>query len=67
MMVPWSKSAKIDKDRHVDIFVKISGLLKDRAPSTIATGGDGFGGHIGFGVTDFVFILNNASAVKTFS
>ena len=67
MMVPWPKSAKTDKDRYVDISVKIPGLLKDCAPSTIATGGDGFGGQIGFEVTDFVFILNSASDVKTFS
>jgi hypothetical protein len=31
------------------------------------TGGAGFGGQIGFELTDFVFILNDASAVKTFS
>ena len=37
------------------------------APSAIATGGGGFGGQIGFELTDFVFILNNASAVRTFS
>ena len=37
------------------------------APSAIATGGAGFGGQIGFELTDFVFILNDASAVKTFS
>ena len=29
MMVPWSKSAKTDKDRLVDVFVKIPGLLED--------------------------------------
>lgn len=37
------------------------------APSAIATGGAGFGGQIGFELTDFVFVLNNYSAVKTFS
>ncbi|KAJ4392982.1 hypothetical protein N0V93_002186 [Gnomoniopsis smithogilvyi] len=37
------------------------------APSAIATGGAGFGGQIGFELTDFVFILNDAAAVKNFS
>ena len=37
------------------------------APSAIATVGGGFGGQIGFELTDFVFILNNAAAVKTFA
>jgi hypothetical protein len=37
------------------------------APSAIATGGAGFGGQIGIELTDFVFILNDANAVKTFS
>ncbi|KAL2150697.1 hypothetical protein VTH82DRAFT_7260 [Thermothelomyces myriococcoides] len=37
------------------------------APSAIATAGAGFGGQIGFELTDFVFILNDSSAVKTFS
>ena len=37
------------------------------APSGIATGGAGFGGQIGFELTDFVFILNDYAAVKTFS
>ncbi|KAJ6160930.1 SH3 domain-containing protein [Penicillium chermesinum] len=37
------------------------------APSAIATGGAGVGGQIGFELTDFVFILNDASAVRTFS
>ena len=37
------------------------------APSALMTGGAGFGGQIGFELTDFVFILNDASAVKTFS
>ncbi|KAI9726684.1 MAG: hypothetical protein M1834_008949 [Cirrosporium novae-zelandiae] len=37
------------------------------APSAIATAGAGFGGQIGFEVTDFVFILNDAAAVRTFS
>ncbi|KAI1504691.1 DUF500-domain-containing protein [Biscogniauxia marginata] len=37
------------------------------APSAIMTAGGGFGGQIGFELTDFVFILNDAHAVKTFS
>lgn len=37
------------------------------APSAIGTFGGGFGGQIGFELTDFVFILNDSSAVKTFS
>ncbi|KAI0477648.1 hypothetical protein GGR56DRAFT_638165 [Xylariaceae sp. FL0804] len=37
------------------------------APSAIVTAGAGFGGQIGFELTDFVFILNDAGAVKTFS
>ncbi|RWA03938.1 hypothetical protein EKO27_g11164 [Xylaria grammica] len=37
------------------------------APSAIITAGGGFGGQIGFELTDFVFVLNDASAVKTFS
>ena len=37
------------------------------APSAIATVGGGFGGQIGFELTDFVFILNDSSAVKTFA
>ncbi|KAI5467747.1 hypothetical protein BGZ63DRAFT_419434 [Mariannaea sp. PMI_226] len=37
------------------------------APSAIATAGAGFGGQIGFELTDFVFILNDTSAVKTFA
>lgn len=37
------------------------------APSAIGTGGAGFGGQIGFELTDFVFILNDAAAVRTFS
>jgi len=37
------------------------------APSAIMTAGAGFGGQIGFELTDFVFILNDASAVKTFA
>ncbi|PGH11061.1 hypothetical protein AJ79_05103 [Helicocarpus griseus UAMH5409] len=37
------------------------------APSAIATAGAGFGGQIGFELTDFVFILNDYSAVRTFS
>ncbi|KAI0164172.1 hypothetical protein GGR57DRAFT_452637 [Xylariaceae sp. FL1272] len=37
------------------------------APSAIVTAGGGFGGQIGFELTDFVFILNDSQAVKTFS
>lgn len=37
------------------------------APSAIVTAGGGFGGQIGFELTDFVFILNDRDAVKTFS
>jgi SH3 domain-containing YSC84-like protein 1 len=37
------------------------------APSAVATGGAGFGGQIGFELTDFVFILNDANAVRSFS
>ncbi|KAI7297040.1 DUF500-domain-containing protein, partial [Hortaea werneckii] len=37
------------------------------APSAIGTLGGGFGGQIGFELTDFVFILNDSMAVKTFA
>ena len=37
------------------------------APSALATAGGGFGGQIGFELTDFVFILNDYNAVKAFS
>ncbi|KAI0133545.1 hypothetical protein BJ170DRAFT_575268 [Xylariales sp. AK1849] len=37
------------------------------APTAIMTGGAGFGGQIGFEITDFVFILNDRNAVKTFA
>lgn len=37
------------------------------APSAIAAAGGGFGGQIGFELTDFVFVLNDTSAVKTFA
>ncbi|PGH31547.1 hypothetical protein GX50_05694 [[Emmonsia] crescens] len=37
------------------------------APSAIATAGAGFGGQIGFELTDFVFILNDYNAVRSFS
>lgn len=37
------------------------------APSAIGTVGGGFGGQIGFELTDFVFILNDYSAVRAFS
>jgi len=37
------------------------------APSAIATAGGGFGGQIGVELTDFVFILNDAAAVRSFS
>ena len=44
--------------------------LSDRtwsAPSAIGLGGAGFGGQIGFELTDFVFVLNDAAAVRAFS
>ena len=37
------------------------------APSALITGGGGFGGQIGFELTDFVFILNDPAAVRAFS
>ncbi|TKX24822.1 hypothetical protein C1H76_2997 [Elsinoe australis] len=37
------------------------------APSAIGTVGGGFGGQIGFELTDFVFILNDARSVQTFA
>ncbi|CAI6331769.1 unnamed protein product [Periconia digitata] len=37
------------------------------APSAIGSLGAGFGGQLGFELTDFVFILNDANAVKTFA
>lgn len=37
------------------------------APSAIGTAGGGFGGQIGFELTDYVFILNDVSAVRAFS
>jgi SH3 domain-containing YSC84-like protein 1 len=37
------------------------------APSAIGTAGGGFGGQIGFELTDFVFILNDAAAVRSFA
>ncbi|CAG8959022.1 hypothetical protein HYFRA_00012182 [Hymenoscyphus fraxineus] len=37
------------------------------APSAIGTGGAGVGGQLGLEITDFVFILNDAAAVRTFS
>lgn len=37
------------------------------APSAIGTVGGGFGGQIGFELTDFVFILNDSAAVRTFA
>ncbi|KAF1953714.1 DUF500-domain-containing protein [Byssothecium circinans] len=37
------------------------------APSAVGSLGAGFGGQIGFELTDFVFILNDANAVKTFA
>ncbi|KAH0545207.1 hypothetical protein FGG08_000661 [Glutinoglossum americanum] len=37
------------------------------APSAIFTTGAGFGGQLGAELTDFVFILNDAAAVRTFS
>ena len=41
--------------------------LNRSAPSAIGTVGGGFGGQIGFEFTDFVFILNDAMAVRTFA
>ncbi|KAG0209334.1 hypothetical protein BGX33_005676 [Mortierella sp. NVP41] len=37
------------------------------APSAIGTGGVGFGGQIGAEITDFVMVLNNRAAVKSFT
>lgn len=37
------------------------------APSAVVTAGAGVGGQIGAEITDFVFILNTAAAVKSFS
>jgi SH3 domain-containing YSC84-like protein 1 len=37
------------------------------APSAIGVGGAGFGGQIGFELTDFVFVLNDTAAVRAFS
>jgi SH3 domain-containing YSC84-like protein 1 len=37
------------------------------APSAIGLGGARFGGQIGFKLTDFVFVLNDAAAVRAFS
>lgn len=37
------------------------------APSAIGTIGGGVGGQVGFELTDFVFILNDDSAVRTFA
>lgn len=37
------------------------------APSAIGTVGAGFGGQIGFELTDFIFILNDAAAVRSFA
>ena len=37
------------------------------APSALVTGGAGFGGQIGFELTDFVFILNDTAAVRSFA
>lgn len=37
------------------------------APSAIMAAGGSLGGQIGFELTDFVFILNDAAAVRTFS
>lgn len=37
------------------------------APSAIGTAGAGVGGQIGLELTDFVFILNDAAAVRSFS
>ncbi|KAG0369346.1 hypothetical protein BGX24_002463 [Mortierella sp. AD032] len=37
------------------------------APSAIGTGGMGFGGQIGAEITDFVVVLNNKMAVRSFA
>jgi SH3 domain-containing YSC84-like protein 1 len=37
------------------------------APSAVALAGSGIGQQIGFQLTDFVFILNDSAAVRTFS
>lgn len=37
------------------------------APSAVGAGGAGFGGQVGIELTDFVFILNDRAAVRTFS
>jgi SH3 domain-containing YSC84-like protein 1 len=37
------------------------------APSAVGTAGGGFGGQIGFELTDFVFILNDSAAVQAFA
>jgi hypothetical protein len=37
------------------------------APSAIGLAGAGFGGQIGFELTDFVFVLNDMAAVRSFS
>lgn len=44
-----------------------SDLPHRSAPSGIGTVGGGFGGQIGFELTDFVFILNDAAAVRSFA
>ncbi|OAA39911.1 DUF500 and domain-containing protein [Beauveria brongniartii RCEF 3172] len=51
-----------------DIYEEGSSIqILRSAPSAIATAGAGFGGQIGYELTDFVFILNDANAVKTFA
>ena len=37
------------------------------APSAVGQAGAGFGGQIGFELTDFVFILNDYASVRTFA
>ncbi|KAJ5353051.1 hypothetical protein N7452_002025 [Penicillium brevicompactum] len=51
-----------------------SGLITARlpdgtwsSPSALVTGGGGFGGLIGFELTDFVFVLTSTEAVKSFT
>lgn len=46
---------------------KTTNIYIRSAPSAIGTVGGGFGGQIGFELTDFVFILNDSAAVKTFA
>lgn len=53
--------------QHSRTVADIVRVAHRSAPSAIGTVGGGFGGQIGFELTDFVFILNDAAAVKTFA